>query len=111
MTDMKEKAVEKYTELLTGVSKKLAEDGMIIEAGWLGFKQMMLPPNCSRHQEMDMRAAFFAGAKHLFDSLPALVDDSPEVSDQEHARLEKINEELNAFYEKFIKAIPTSGSA
>ncbi len=50
------------------LTKKLIDDGRLIEAGWQGLRIFALPQNASEIQVTEMRKAFFAGAQHLYTS-------------------------------------------
>jgi len=51
------------------VTKKLVDEGKIIEAGWVSLKIMSIPDDAPQVQLDEMRMAFFAGAQHLFGSM------------------------------------------
>jgi hypothetical protein len=51
-------------EECTAAAKKLSDQGKLVEAGWLGFRWFVLPPDASQLQVEEMRKAFFGGAAH-----------------------------------------------
>ncbi len=81
-------------------TKRLVEEGKIIEAGWVGFKTI-LPPNAPEVQFSEMRKAFFAGAQHLFSSIMVSLDPEAEPTDADLRRMDNIHGELKEFIEKW----------
>lgn len=90
-------------ELTLELAKRLTDEGLLIEAGWIGLAIMALPPDCPPAQIQDMRVAFFAGAQHLFDSMMGILDPGGEPTAADEARMNKIQAELNRFAEQFSK--------
>lgn len=82
--------------VVEALTRKLIDEGRIIEAGWRSFDLMVLPPTAPQVQRDEMRKAFFAGAQHLFASLVTAMDDGPETPD-EMRRVELIDAELAGF--------------
>lgn len=94
------------------MTKKLVDEGKIIEAGWVSLRFLAVPENAPPVQVEEMRNAFFAGAKHLFSSILTVLDPGEEPSEADMSRMDKIHEELEAFitdYEK--RRLPTMGRA
>jgi hypothetical protein len=86
-------------ESIEQLTKKLADEGKLIEAGWLGLRLSVLPPTASPVQIIEMRKAFFAGAQHVFASLMELMgDDGGEPTAEDLHRLDLICDELSAFF-------------
>lgn len=100
----------KFDELVTGVSKKLADDGKLIEAGWVGLKAMSIPPDAPEIQVSEMRMAFMAGAQHLFASIMGILDPGEEPTDADLRKMDLINAELEAFRGELAMRYPTKGN-
>lgn len=81
------------------LTKKLMDEGRIIEAGWQAMRAVVLPSTVSDMQVSEMRKAFFAGAQHLFASIMLSMDpsenDEPTATDLR--RMDLIHEELVGF--------------
>lgn len=99
-----------FEELAVELSKQLVDRGKIVEGGFAGFATTM--PNASEHQISDMRIAFFAGAAHLFRSMMVVLDSGEEPTEQDVARMGRINAEVEQF-EAWFKAncMKTKGNA
>jgi hypothetical protein len=82
------------------LAKKLADDGKLIEAGWVIFKGLTIPPNAPEIQVSEMRLAFMAGSQHLFTSIIGILDPGEEPTDTDMRRMELINNELDAVYKE-----------
>ncbi len=85
---------EKLAEAMT---KRLAEEGRLIEMGWVGLRLLAIPHVASERQVSEMRMAFMAGAQHLFSSIMVMLDPEDEVSPADLRKLDLINRELEAF--------------
>lgn len=85
------------------ITRKLIDEGKIIEAGWISFRIISIPDGASQRQLDDMRAAFFAGAQHLFGSIMVSFDPGKEPTDNDLRRMSQINMELNEFIAEFKK--------
>lgn len=90
-------------DFLRNLAKALADQGKLIEAGWLGMRIAAIPVNAPQAQLDDMRMAFFGGAQHLFGSIMGIMDDDSEPTVGELKRLDAISEELQRFIEAFAK--------
>lgn len=97
---------------LEKLSRKLTEEGKLIEAGWVGLRMAAIPVDAPAIQLEEMRMAFFAGAQHLFSSMITILDPGEEPTDADMERLELINNELDKFIKDFeLKHIKTKGNA
>lgn len=85
--------------LVTTLSKRFVDKGLIIEAGWVAFSEITIPKDASSAQMNDMRTAFYAGAQHLFGSIMTILDPGDEPTDADLARMDQIDRELREFYE------------
>lgn len=79
------------------LSKRLSDQGRLIEAGWIGLRAMAVPPDAPEVQVNEMRYAFMAGAQHLFASIMGILDPGEEPTDADLRRLDLIHNELEAF--------------
>lgn len=84
-------------EVLEALAKKFADEGRLIEAGYIGMRMTLIPPTATEGQVRDMRLAYMAGAQHLFAALMVILDEDAEPTDTDMRRMELINKELAAF--------------
>lgn len=82
--------------LVTAVSKEASDKGLLIEAGWVGLANMAYK-DCSELQRKECRAAFFAGAHHLFASIMNILEPGAEPTEKDMIRMDLIDHELRAF--------------
>lgn len=93
------------------LSKRLSDEGRLIEAGWIALRAI-LPPGAPDVQVNEMRFAYMAGAQHLFSSIMGVLDPGAEPTAADLRRLELINRELEAFYEEMqLRFDPAKGKA
>ena len=81
---------------LDELSRKLADSGRLIEAGWISLRAV-LPPDTPPMQVQQLRWAFMAGAQHLFSSIMAVMDPGEEPTEDDQRRMELIDRELEVF--------------
>lgn len=84
-------------QYLEQLSRRLADDGKLIEAGWVALRLRVIPRDAPPAQLEDMRFAYMAGAQHLFSSLLSILDPGPEESEGDLRRMDLIHRELEAF--------------
>jgi hypothetical protein len=84
-------------QFLEQLTKQLANDGKLIEAGWVALRLQAIPPNAPAIQLHEMRLAFMAGAQHLFASMVWMLDSGLEETPDDMRRMDLIHEELDAF--------------
>lgn len=95
------------------VTKRLMDEGRIIEAGWVGLKLILerdgeLPPV----QASEMRFAFMSGAYHLFSSVMSALDPDAEPTDADMRKMDRINAELERFKKEIeLRAAKAEGRA
>jgi hypothetical protein len=89
---------------LIELTKKLVDEGKLIEAGWVGLYVMAVPADASEEQVRVMRQAFMAGAQHLWASIFAILDAGEEATEADLARLGLIAAELEAFHDEVMAA-------
>jgi hypothetical protein len=92
---------ERLQAIVLRVTRKAVAEGNLIEAGWLGMREMAIPPDAPEIQLEEMRMAFFAGAQHLFGSIMTMLDPTDEPTPADEIRMEQIADELNRFVEGF----------
>lgn len=83
-------------EALQDLSRKLVDEGFLIEAGWLALRAISIPV-ASAIQIDQMRMAYFAGAQHLFSSIMTIMDEDAEPTAKDLQRMEKIHLELEDY--------------
>lgn len=76
---------------------KLANDGLLIKAGFVGFMASCFPDGCPDHQRQEMENAFMGGSLHLWRSIMATLDPGTEATDQDLRRFDLIEKELDDF--------------
>lgn len=100
------------TDVVDRATRALTDAGLIIEAGFEGFRRAALPDDMSSAQLAAMRQTFFAGAQHLFASILTLLDPGEEPTDDDLRRMDAIQAELQQFIDDFqTRHLPTKGSA
>jgi hypothetical protein len=88
-------------KVLMELAMKMADQGLLIEAGWVGLRAATLDSTTSLQQLHELRCVFFAGAQHLFSSLITILDPRDDVTGMDLQRLERIAEELQRFITEF----------
>lgn len=98
---------------LERLARELVDRGKLIEAGWVGFRLAVFPPDgdAPAIQLEEMRKAFFAGSQHLFSSIMTILEPGAEPTDADLKRMDSIDAELKEFITDFIKGLPTKGRA
>lgn len=82
---------------LERLSRQLADEGKLIEAGWIALRVTTGLESAPKRQLEDMRTAYYAGAQHLFASIMAVMDEDREPTDDDMRRMDLINAELEAW--------------
>lgn len=99
-------------EQLEAFSRRLTDEGKLIEAGWIGLRLASIPEDEPELQLDEMRNAFFAGAQHLFSSIMTILEPDAEPTEKDLKRLSLIDAELGLFLKGFVAShIPTKGNA
>jgi hypothetical protein len=83
-------------EFLEMTMKRLADEGKLVEAGWVGLRLAVGLENAPAEQLREMRLAFLGGAQHLFSSIMSVLDPSSEPTDADLKRMHLIADELAA---------------
>ncbi len=94
------------------LTRKLIDDGKLIEAGWASLAAMWVPANAPPQQVTDLRKAFMAGAQHTWASLMTMLEPGADPTAADLSRMDKIQAELDAFGAELARDhYPTKGSA
>jgi hypothetical protein len=86
---------------LERLSRALADQGKLIEAGFVGMRLACDLHDAPADQLREMRMAFFGGAQHLFSSIMSILEPGAEPTDKDIERLDLINTELQEFIKDF----------
>lgn len=98
--------------IATALTKKLADEGKLIEAGWVGLRLAVISPDAPQIQLDECRMAFMAGAQHLFSSIMVILDPGGEPSDADLHKMDLIDKELRDFARELqMKLTRPKGSA
>lgn len=84
-------------DFLMKLQRQLADDGKLIEAGWVSLRLMAMPSDAGPTQISEMRMAFMCGAEHLFRSIMGVLDPGDDMTERDAIRMQKIDDELTAF--------------
>src|SRR6266702_8666663 len=96
-----------YLERLT---RELADQGKLIEAGWVGLR-LLMHPETSPAQLDAMRTAYFSGAHHLWASLMNTLEPGVMETPTDLRRMDLIHQELEAWDKEFrLKMAQSKGS-
>ena len=83
---------------LQQLTKRLADEGKLIEAGWVALRLNAVPLDAPAVQLREMRFAYIAGAQHLFSSIVSMLDPgTDEITEADLTRMDLIHKELEAF--------------
>jgi len=82
---------------LQQLTKRLADEGKLIEAGWVALRLEVIADNAPPMQLTEMRLAYMAGAQHLFSSIMNVLDSGTEWTDADLTRMNSIEKELEVF--------------
>lgn len=90
--------------LATAIGKEASDKGLLIEAGWIGLESMRAYKGLPEAERAELRAAFFAGAHHLFASIMNILEPGSEPTDKDLVRMDLIHHELQAFLAEYKAA-------
>jgi len=94
------------------IAQGLADQGMLIEAGWVMFRLVAMPGEAQSRVLDSHKEAFFSGAQHLFGSIMSLLEPGDDETPADIARMDNIHAELERFGEQLrLKYGRTAGSA
>ena len=77
--------------------KKAADEGRLIELGWLAYRTCIMPPDAGNTQISETRLAFFAGAEYLYSSIMNILDPEEDETLADMTRMQNIHNELMEF--------------
>lgn len=101
-----------HEKAMQELTRRLTDEGKVIEAGWVGLRAMWLSPDTPEHQVADLRKAFMAGAQHTWSSMMTMLDPGEDPTTADLSRMGKIQGELDAFGAELARDhYPTRGSA
>jgi hypothetical protein len=95
--------------ILSDLAVKMADEGKLIELGWVSLLLLAVPADAPPVQIREMRNAFMAGAQHLFASITGILDPEDEPTDADLRRMDLIAAELEAFRQEVEAAIANGG--
>jgi hypothetical protein len=84
-------------QFLEQLTKRLADEGRIIEAGWVAMRIAVIPHDAPPAQLDGMRIAYMAGAQHVFSSIMGMMDAGTEPTEADMRRMDLIHKELEVF--------------
>jgi hypothetical protein len=87
------------------MSKELADAGKLVEAGWIGYRYLILPEDASDAQVSECKTAFMAGATHLFSSLMTILEPGDEPTADDMKRMDTIHNELQHFANEVLRSV------
>ena len=83
-----------------------------MEAGWVGFRHMVVDEKAPAIQLQEMRMAFMAGAQHLFSSIMVTLEPDKEPTAKDLRRMDMIHKELETFGKELeLRAATPGGTA
>ena len=88
---------EELDKMLDALVKQMADDGRLIEMGWIAMRRTVVPFDAPPVQVSEMRMAYMAGAQHVFASMMSFLDPGEEPTERDMMRVEQIHNELEAF--------------
>lgn len=93
------------------ITKSLADQGKLIEAGWQCYRLLCLKMQPHETRD-DLREAFLAGAEHVFSSIIGMLDPGTEETDADLHRMDRLHAELETVRKTLtLKYGRTAGSA
>lgn len=94
-------------KLVEQITKELANQGKLVEAGWAGYRMLVMSPDAPQLQQDECRLAFFAGAQHLFGSIMNMMDEDREPTEADERKMELLHTELQTFGAQFESILKT----
>ncbi len=108
----REERMTPYERAMQELTRKLTDDGLLIEAGWVSLRKVWLSEDTPAHQVSDLRKAYMAGAQHTWGSILTMLDPGDDPTTADLSRMEKIQAELDAFGAELARDhYPAKGSA
>jgi hypothetical protein len=84
-------------QFLEQLSRRLADEGKLIEAGWVALRIQTIPLDAPAVQLQEMRMAYMAGAQHLFSSIMTILEPGQDETEADLTRMDLIHKELETF--------------
>lgn len=84
------------------VGKQLANEGLILEAGWAIHRSYFMPADLPKDQEMAYRNAFFAGAEHFYHTIMGALDSGHDVTDGDMRRMALADAEVKKWRAEMV---------
>lgn len=84
-------------DFLMRLQRQLADDGKLVEAGWVGLRLTAIPLTAPADQLAMMKLAFMAGAAHVFMATLDMLEEGDEPTEKDLERMDKIHAEIDAF--------------
>jgi len=79
------------------LTKKLVDDGKLIEMGFNTLRNLMIPMDAPEGQVSDLRLAYMAGAQHLWASVMLMLDPGVEETPEDIKRMDSIQAEFDVW--------------
>jgi hypothetical protein len=93
-------AQRRFNAAMGKLAKGLTDEGLLIEAGWIGLRSMAFDRNAPAAALDQHKASFFAGALHLWASIMSpdgIMEPGGEPTDNDERRMRSIEAELDRF--------------
>lgn len=81
------------------LTKGLADEGRLMEAGWISLQLVAMAPDATMDEVWAMRMSFMAGAAHLFSSIVTMLGPGGQIGLDDCQRLDMVANELKIFSE------------
>lgn len=109
---MTENRREMIQQVATELTKKLTDEGKLVEAGFAAFQHLAMSKDAPPQQVSEMRLAWMAGADHLFSSIMIILDAGAEPTEKDMHRMDLINTELERWRAVVAERVqPSQGRA
>lgn len=96
---------------LERLTRQLADEGRLIEAGWISLRLAAIPLDAPAVQLEEMHKAYMGGAQHLWASIMTMLDPGAEPTAADMHKMDLIAAELDAYANKLMADLPTAGRA
>jgi hypothetical protein len=103
---------DRIGEATVELTRKLMDEGKLIEAGFAVFAAYVIPKDAQQVQRDEMLLAFMAGAQHVFGSMVNALDPDDEPTEADLRRMDLLHQELESWEVRLKdRAMPAQGSA
>jgi hypothetical protein len=86
--------------LAVEISRRLADEGKLIEAGWQVFRMLALHDERNVAQLDRYKDTWDSSAQHLFSTIFAILEDGVEETPADLRRMDNIKAEVDAIYRR-----------